>query len=81
MKADVLGRTMRMMELPEAAVVGAAMLAGMGAGIFSTADEALALSRRTAAAVAPAATQEEKAVYEERYKTYTTLYDRLRDLF
>lgn len=81
MKADILGKTMRMMEITDAAVIGAAMLAGIGAGVYRDAREALVLSQRKSIDVCPAASAQERAIYEQRYRTYNGIYDRVKDLF
>ena len=41
LKADVLDMPIRVSQIPEASAVGAALLAGLGTGIFHSADEAV----------------------------------------
>jgi xylulokinase len=52
-KADVLGRPLRVLDLKESTALGAALLAGRAAGIFRDDAEALAGLRHTAREIAP----------------------------
>jgi xylulokinase len=65
-KADVTGRAVSVVDVPEATALGAALLAGIGAGEFATAAEAATAVRRPA------------TVYEPdpaRHAKYTRLYE------
>ena len=73
MKADVTGRRVRVLANDEATALGAAMLAGVGAGTFSDLDEAVA-----------GLTILDPAIYEPDGGTtaaYADAYGRYRDLF
>ncbi len=73
MKADVTGRRVRVLANDEATALGAAMLAGVGAGTFSDLDEAVA-----------ALTVLDPAVYHPDHATtadYDEAYGRYRGLF
>ena len=73
MKADVTGRRVRVLANDEATALGAAMIAGVGAGMFSDLDEAVA-----------ALTQLDPATYEPDPTTsvaYADAYGRYRGLF
>ena len=73
-KADVTGRTVQPVLADEPTALGAAILAGLAAGTFTGAADAVA---RTVA-VAPRCYQPDelvKAVYDERYAQYRALYD------
>lgn len=76
MKADVLSRRMRINAIQENAALGAALLAGIGSGVYRDADEAfqnLSLDEETFVPD-PASTQ----VYRQMYETfYRDLYPRL----
>jgi xylulokinase len=61
-KADVMGRAMRVAAVPEAPAVGAAILAGIAKGTFARADEGIAVLTQPARAVAP--NQESHRGYE-----------------
>jgi sugar (pentulose or hexulose) kinase len=52
-KADVMGRPLRVAAVPEAPAVGAAILAGMAAGAFATARDGVAALTRPATTVEP----------------------------
>ena len=52
-KADVMGRPMRVAAVPEAPAVGAAILAGMATGAFARAEDGVAALTRPAEVVAP----------------------------
>ena len=81
MKADILNRSMRMLRMTDASMLGAAMLAGIGAGVFRDAGEAAALHKKEGTLVQPRASEADRAVYDRRFETYLSLYDRLKDLF
>ena len=73
-KADVTGRTVQPVLAGEPTALGAAILAGLAAGTFAGAADAVA---RTVA-VAPRCYQPDeqvKMVYDERYAQYRALYD------
>ena len=73
MKADVTGRRVRVLKTDEATALGAAMLAGVGAGTFADLDEAVA-----------ALTTLDRRVYEPDGATaaaYSDAYGRYRALF
>ena len=73
-KADVTGRTVRPVLTAEPTALGAAILAGVAAGTFSDAADAVA---RTVS-LAPRGYQPDAAgtdVYAERYAQYLALYD------
>ena len=73
-KADVTGRTVRPVLADEPTALGAAILAGLAAGTFRDATDAVA---RT---VTPSErcyrpNEQARAVYQERYAQYRALYD------
>lgn len=78
-KADVLGRTMLPTAIRDAGILGAAMLAGMAANVWSDIEAASAAMVRTGPPVEPDASA--RAAYERSYQVYRALYLRLRDLF
>ena len=74
MKADVTGRPVRVLRTPEATAVGAAMLAGVGAGIFHDLDDAVA----RLAVVEPEVYEPNpgtRAAYDAAYGRYRRLFD------
>jgi xylulokinase len=77
LKADVLNRPVRVPQLPEAAACGAALLAGLGAGVFHTVEEALGSLRYAWEDIDPDPRRAEW--YGELYRAvYTPLYQALR---
>jgi xylulokinase len=79
-RADVLGLPVEAVEVPEAVAVGAALLAGVGAGVFADAGEAAAAVKREAARFAPDARA--RPLYEQLYREgYRVLYPALKPIF
>lgn len=79
LKADVLNRPVFLPEIPEASATGAALLAGLGCGLFRTPEDALApvLGRRRILEPDPT----RSAWYDHLYhQVYTPLYHSLRDI-
>jgi xylulokinase len=73
-KADVTGRSVRAVLAPEPTALGAAILAGVGSGLF--ADAADAVARVVAVAPEPLLPRPDAvAVYDEAYQKYLTLFD------
>ncbi|MFA6508162.1 MAG: FGGY-family carbohydrate kinase, partial [Treponemataceae bacterium] len=79
-KADVAGRAFCSLDLPEAAVVGAALLGGMASGLYSSfADAAGKVEKKARKRFTPDPAF--RASYDKRYSIYTDLYPRLKELF
>lgn len=80
MKADVMGRPVRVLANSEAAALGATMLAGVGAGIFGDLDQAV--DRLTV--LEPAGFEPDPATrgaYDEAYARYRQLFDAVEPRF
>jgi len=79
MKADATGRVVRVLREPEATALGAGYLAGIGADIFASLDDAI--DRLT---VLDPTTYEPvtsvRAAYDDAYARYRTLFDALAPL-
>ena len=76
MKADVTGRAVRVMASDESTALGAAMLAGVGAGTFAGLDEAV----ERLAVVEPKVYEPDRATagaYDDAYGRYRALFDAL----
>ena len=72
-KADVTGRPVRRVLAPEATALGAAMLAGVAAGVFRDLDDAV--SRAVELAPEPFVPDEQRqSLYAESYARYRSLY-------
>lgn len=71
-KADVVGRPVRVPEIEEATVLGAAILAGIGSGVYANAEEAYAQVSKGSVVYEP--NVELTAFYAERFPLYQSLY-------
>jgi xylulokinase len=75
-QADVYGRAVEILAAEEGAAYGAALLAGVGGGVWPSADEACARAVRVAARVEPDA--EVSSLMNARYTSFRALYPALR---
>jgi xylulokinase len=78
-QADVFGRPLRQSVQSEQAGLGAALLAGVGVGVFSDLAEASAAVVQYGPVTEPSALSQR--FYDERYKLFSQLYPRLREDF
>jgi xylulokinase len=77
-QADIYGHDVEILAAEEGAAYGAALLAGVGAGTWSSVDEACAGTVRVAARVQPDASA--SALLNRRYSAYRSLYPALRSV-
>ena len=77
--ADVLGLPLQKSLLAEQAALGAALLSGVGTGIYSNFEEAAAQTAQYGELTAPI--REHTALYNALYEEYKALYPRLREDF
>jgi xylulokinase len=77
-QADTYGHEVEILAADEGAAYGAALLAGVGVGAWSSVDEACAQSVRVAARVAP--DRSASALMNQRYSAYRALYPALRSV-
>jgi xylulokinase len=77
-QADVYGQTVEVAEAEEGAAYGAALLAGVGGGVWASVDEACAATVRVGARIAPDVAA--SALMNERYRVYREVYPALRDV-
>ncbi len=77
-QADVYGHSVESLAAEEGAAFGAALLAGVGGGVWSSVDEACAQTVRVASCVEP--DQQAAALMTSRYAAYRALYPALRTL-
>lgn len=77
--ADVFDTEVVTMTVTEGAAYGAALLAGVGAGVFRTVDDACEQTVRVLTRVEPS--PRTRAVYDSHYNTYRDLYPALRTTF
>ena len=78
-QADVYGGTVELLEAEEGAAYGAALLAGVGTGQWSSVDEACAAAIRVRERVVPDTAA--KAVMEQQYRRYRAIYPALASLY
>jgi xylulokinase len=76
LKADILGRPIRTLRCGEAACLGAAMLAGTAAGVYSSLDEAVKTCVGFGGEFTP--DPEMKSRYVERFSAYPRIYPALK---
>jgi xylulokinase len=78
-KADVLQKPIEAVEVEEAALLGAALLAANATGAFASLDAGVAQMVRVRETLEPDPTR--AAVYADAYARYVELYDRLAPMF
>jgi xylulokinase len=78
LKADIFHRPVSSLNVSEAACLGAAMLAGVAAGVYRNPQEAAGALVRVVETFDPR--PEETALYEEAYALYREVYPTLREL-
>jgi len=76
LKADILGRPIRTLRCPEAACLGAALLAGTGAGVYPSLDAAVAQAVVLDREYVPVPLMVER--YTARFAEYARLYPALK---
>jgi len=78
-KADVLQKPVTAVKVEEAACLGAALMAAVAAGFFSTLEEGVSRMVRLGETIEPSS--DHYGVYQERYAQYLELYERLSPMF
>ncbi len=79
-KADITGRVVRVLDIHDMAPIGAALLAGVGVGIFKDVYEASQkVEKKVYREFIP--NKEDAEIYTRRYITYLHLYPALKDIF
>jgi len=78
-QADIYGREVELLEAEEGAAYGAAILAGVGAKGWKSADEACDAVIQVAKRIKPA--PEDSATLQNGYRTYRRIYPALRSIF
>lgn len=77
--ADILGLPVKPIESPEGGALGAAILAGVGVGVYKNFAEASRRAIRTGKVVRPK--KRNTLAYEEAYKRFVALYPAVKDLY
>jgi xylulokinase len=78
-KADVLQKPVRTVEVEETACLGAALMGAVATGHFASYEDAVAHMVRLDRTVEPGT--RDLAAYQQGYATYLELYDRLEPMF
>ncbi len=79
-KADVLGRPLQVLEFQETGALGGALLAGLGAGIYASFEEAVQVARSVGGARTVEPDPGLAALYAELFELYARLYPETREL-
>jgi xylulokinase len=74
-QADVYGRPVETLRVGESTVLGAALLGGVGAGLFASIEEGVAAMVHVADRIEPDPKRHER--YEELYRAYVQTYEGL----
>jgi len=77
-QADVYGQTVETIAAAEGAAYGAALLAGVGAGVWKTVDEACAETIRIAERIEP--NEKSVEILNQQYKAFQSVYPSLRSV-
>jgi xylulokinase len=78
-KADITSKVVSTLHTEEAASLGAAILAGVADGLFKSIEEGCKAMVHLKDKYNPRS--ENREVYDKLYKIYSTLYDKLKDVF
>ena len=78
-KADVTGKTIRVPSSDTATTLGAAILAGIGCGVYGSYDEAVGRTIRITRVQEP--NPDNRAVYDRAMELYLQLYEDLKGTF
>ena len=79
-KADITGKTLKILDMRDMAPVGAALLAGVGAGVFKDVYEASEKVEKTVYRIVEPRHDNDE-IYARRFEVYTSLYPALKDIF
>lgn len=77
-QADVYGHSVEVLQVEEGAAYGAALLAGVGAKVWSSVDEACLSSVRVAHKIAPDPAA--SVVMNQQYEVFRRIYSALREI-
>lgn len=79
-KADITGKDLKILDMNDMAPVGAALLAGVGAGVFRDVYEASAKVEKKVYRVIRS-NHDHDRIYEKRYEVYKSLYPALKEIY
>jgi xylulokinase len=79
-KADVLQKALLVLEFQETGALGAALMAGLGIGVYETFEEATGIAREVSGGVTVAPNPAHAAIYDELFELYTRAYPQTKTL-
>jgi xylulokinase len=79
-KADVLQKALLVLEFQETGALGAALLAGLGIGVYETFEEATDVAQRVSGGVTVTPDPAHAAIYDELFELYTQAYPETKAL-
>lgn len=79
-KADITGKDIKILDMNDMAPIGAALLAGVGAGIFRDVYEAAGKVEKKVYKVIKSSNAHED-IYNKRHMVYTELYPQIKELY
>lgn len=79
-KADITGKDIKILDMNDMAPVGAALLAGVGAGVFRDVYEAAGKVEKKVYKVIKSRRNYDE-IYDKRYRLYTGLYPQIKELY
>ena len=79
-KADITGKDIEILDMNDMAPIGAALLAGVGANVFKDVYEAADMVEKKVFKCIKS-NHDNDAVYAKRYKVYTELYPKIKELY
>ena len=79
-KADITGKDIKILDMNDMAPIGAALLAGVGAGIFRDVYKAADKVEKKVYKVIKSSNAHED-IYNKRYMVYTELYPQIKELY
>lgn len=77
-KSDITGKVLEVPFSDTATTLGAALLAGVGVGMYESFEDAVAQTVRITRRYEP--NMENHEIYKKNYETYLALYENLKDL-
>lgn len=79
-KSNITGKKIIILDISEGAVIGSALLAGVGIGMFKDIQEATdKVERKVNKVITPSSEYDD--IYEKGYKIYLELYPRIKELY
>jgi xylulokinase len=79
-KADVLKTPLRVLAFQETGVLGAALMACLGTGVYGSFDEAVSVADRLAEGKIIEPNPDRAGLYDELFQLYTRVYPQTRDI-